>query len=47
MLFPGLGTSEPETLLKGTIWKNLGQVFREIASDLACKILALETYRGL
>lgn len=23
MLFPGLGTSEPETLLEGTIWEKL------------------------
>lgn len=36
-----------ETLLDGTIWENLGRAFREIASDLACKISALETYRGL
>lgn len=43
MLFPGFGTSELETLLEGTIWENLGRAFREIASDLACKISALET----
>lgn len=45
MLFPGLGPGKPcfyrpETLLKGTIWENLGRVFREIASDLACKNLS-------
>lgn len=43
MLFPGLGTSELETLLEGTIWENLGRAFREITSDLARKFSALET----